>query len=76
MGFRRAVHCVGIASTDKTLIECWRQPMEAKMFFVLALGDTKVAVVCGFFLRVYDVSEGAVSLVSQIRVGGWGPYEA
>ena len=50
--------------------------MEAKVFFVLALGDTKVAVVCGFFLRVYDVSEGALSLVSQIRVGGWGSYEA
>ena len=58
----------GIASSDRAIAELWRQPMEAKLFFALHLQDAKIAVVCGFFLRVYEVSETGLELVAQLRV--------
>lgn len=58
----------GIASSERAIAELWRQPMEAKLFFALHLQDAKIAVVCGFFLRVYEVSETGLELVAQLRV--------
>ena len=58
----------GIASSDRAIAELWRKPMEAKLFFALHLQDTKIAVVCGFFLRVYEVGEAGLELVAQLRV--------
>lgn len=60
----------GIASSDRAIAELWRQPMEAKLFFALHLQDAKIAVVCGFFLRVYEVSETGLELVAAAARGG------